>query len=69
MTIDDDVYRAARNLAVLKGVAIGAALSELARRGLDRPPVYAGQELPVFAVSERSVKFGLAEVQAAQDEI
>jgi hypothetical protein len=34
LTLDDDVLAAARALAAQRGVAIGAVVSELARRGL-----------------------------------
>ncbi len=34
LEIDDDVMQAAREIARLKGVGVGRAISELARRGL-----------------------------------
>ena len=69
LTLDDDIYAAAKNLATLKSIALGEAISELARRGLERKANYAADaEFPSFSVSENSKVFGLAEVQAAENE-
>jgi hypothetical protein len=38
VNIDDDVLELAKNYAQNRSVAIGKALSELVRRGLDAPP-------------------------------
>ena len=38
LTIDDDVLAVARALAKRKGISLGKALSELARRGFERAP-------------------------------
>lgn len=46
--IDDDILVAARILASERGVSLGVALSELARRGL-RPSAREGN-LPVFDI-------------------
>lgn len=68
LTIADDIYRSARSLAMLKGIAIGTALSELARRGLERNyPAESSHEPPVFTVSEKAPSFGLEEVREAED--
>lgn len=52
VTIDDDVLAAARSLARHDGRSVGAVLSDLARRGLERPlgarPQVAGRRFPVF---------------------
>lgn len=37
LTLDDDILEAARALAEARGLTIGAAVSELARRGLGSP--------------------------------
>lgn len=69
ITIDDDIYAIARNVANLKHMAIGAALSELARRGLERTNAnYAKDAFPVFSVSESARAFGLDDVKLADDE-
>lgn len=38
VNLDDDVLELAKNYAQNRSVAIGKALSELVRRGLDAPP-------------------------------
>ncbi len=69
LTIDDDIYAIARNVADLKHMALGAALSELARRGLERSKGSGpSANFPVFGVSESAPTFGLDEVKSAEDE-
>jgi hypothetical protein len=69
VNIDDDIYAIACNLASLKHIAIGAALSELARRGLQQAVHYAPDSgLPHFQVAENAPVFGLAQVKSAEDE-
>ena len=51
LTIDDDVLAAAREFARTKGMSLGAAISELARRGFDYPPAIPDPSKPgVFRV-------------------
>lgn len=51
VTIDDDVLAAARDLARRKSMSLGAAISELARRGFDYPPAVRDERKPgVFRV-------------------
>ena len=52
ITLEDDVYEAARTLAEGSGQSLGAVLSQLARRGLEPRGAGAapGEGLPVFAV-------------------
>ena len=38
VNLDDDVFELAKNYAGKRSLAIGKALSELVRRGLDAPP-------------------------------
>jgi len=67
LTIDDEVYAIARQVAALKHLSVGAALSELARRGLERTArPRADADFPSFEVSENAPTFGLGEV--AEDE-
>ncbi|MFA6506775.1 MAG: hypothetical protein WCT14_11775 [Treponemataceae bacterium] len=69
LTIDDEVYAIARQVAALKHLSVGSALSELARRGLERTarsPTDA--DFPAFEVSENAPVFGLDDVAAAEDE-
>ena len=69
LTLDDDVYRAARNIAAARKLAIGTALSELARKGLAarESPIDEGG-LPVFQVAESAPRFGSTDVASAEDE-
>lgn len=50
VTLDDDVYQAARTLAATAGRSLGDVLSELARRGLRPQPADYTDDLPNFAV-------------------
>lgn len=51
MTLDDDVFEAARAQAQASGKNLGAVLSQLARRGLRASAQNAGTSgLPVFKV-------------------
>jgi hypothetical protein len=50
VTLDDDVYQAAKTLADSAGRSLGAVLSELARRGLRPEAPEAGVGIPTFAV-------------------
>ncbi len=52
LSLDEDVYGAARSIATARQVSVGAALSELARKGLRRPPRSARSDrgIPVFDV-------------------
>ena len=69
LTIDDDVLRAAKTLAAARGWSLGAAISELARRGLmPSAPVDYRSGFPVFEVREDSPVFGSEEVAQALDE-
>jgi hypothetical protein len=66
LDVESDVLDAARALAVARGVSVGAALSELARRGVAaRTPVSARNGFPVFQVPVGTPGFGPDEVAAA----
>jgi hypothetical protein len=58
LTLDDDVYEAARSLAEASGKRLGEILSELARRGLKSPRAAGksdrNRDFPVFKVSPRA---------------
>lgn len=73
ITLDDDILDAARNLARQEGISLGAAVSELARRGLrTRGEPAAGSDLsvglPGFQVAEGAPTFGTQDVRRALDE-
>lgn len=66
LDIENDVLQAARALADARGVSVGAALSELARRGVAaRTPLRSRNGFPVFEVSEGSPSFGPDDITAA----
>ena len=66
LDVENDVLDAARVLAVARGVSVGAALSELARRGVAaRTPLSARNGFPVFQVPPGTPGFGSDEVAAA----
>ena len=50
VTIDDDVLAVARAPAARKGVSLGSALSDLARRGFRRAQTSSNDGIPVFQV-------------------
>ena len=70
MTIDDDVLTVARALAAGRGVSLGSAVSDLARRGV-RGTSVADQEadrVPVFRVPPEVSPITAEDVQRALDE-
>lgn len=48
LNVDDDVLAGARALAAERGISVGAALSDLARRSLRARPVATEQSIPGF---------------------
>lgn len=68
LEVDDDVLAAARTIAAERGVSIGTALSDLARRGLRPRPVAADGGVPVFAVDEDAPVITPDMVRQALDE-
>lgn len=68
MDVADDVLAAARTLAAERGMSLGAALSELARRGL-RPRSESGAHgLPVFDVDPGAAPITATMVDEALDD-
>jgi len=66
LDVENDVLDAAKALAAARGVSVGAALSELARRGVSaRTPLSARNGFPVFQVPAATPAFGPEEVAAA----
>ena len=69
LAIDDDIYTIARQIAAFKHIAIGTAISELARRGLNQRTTYAtDSDFPMFSVSDAALPFGLADTKSDEDE-
>lgn len=66
LDVEIDVLDAAKALAAARGVSVGAALSELARRGVAaRTPLIVRHGFPVFQVPARTPGFGPDEIEAA----
>ncbi|MCC6591492.1 MAG: antitoxin [Bryobacterales bacterium] len=66
LDIESDVLDTAKALAAARGVSVGAALSELARRGVAaRTPLSTVNGFPVFQVQAGTPSFGPDEVAAA----
>ena len=65
MTLDDDVYAAASQLARASGKRLGQVMSELAKQGLQRGPLKIVKRggLPVIAVPRGSPTITVAAVQ------
>jgi hypothetical protein len=70
VNLPDDVLRAARSLADLRGISLGRALAKLARAGL-RPAarINATTGFPSFEVSERAKPITLERTLHAEDEL
>ncbi len=69
LTIDDDVLAAARTMAEHSGSSLGSAVSELARRGLERTVITVDDlSLPVFRVPPGTQVITSEDVYRALDE-
>ncbi len=69
LEIEDDVLEAARSVASAEGLSLGAALSRLARKGLQ--PQLSDRErngFPVFDVPENATPITLEMVQRALED-
>ncbi len=70
VNLPDDVYLAARSLAALKGISLGDALGELARRGLEPPVGIDGEKpFPCFDLPGGGEVITLEKTLAAEDEL
>ena len=69
LNLPDDVYRATRSLASLKGISLGEALAELVRAGL-KPAVYVSKRkaFPCFVLPEGAKPITLEQTLDAEDE-
>jgi hypothetical protein len=66
LEIEADVLDAAKSLAAARGVSVGSALSELARRGAAaRTPIKVRNGFPVFQLPPGTPGVGADEVAAA----
>lgn len=71
VSIDDDLFLAAKALAAQRKVPVGQVISELMRRGLDaeaRGEPGMGGGFPVFSVPPNARPITLETVKVAEDE-
>ena len=71
LTIDDDLFAVARNLAREKSESIGKAISDLARLGLSSTVRARGKTrsgFPVFSVPQGARTITLEDVKKLEDE-
>ena len=68
LTLDPDILQAARSLARAKAISLGAAVSELARRGLEQAQVEAPGTLPRFHAPPGARVITLEDVKQIEDE-
>ncbi len=68
LNVDDDVLATARALAQERGVSLGAALSELARRGSRPRAVAEDRPIPGFVVDRDSPPITPEMVRAANED-
>ena len=68
LNVDDDVLASARALAQELGVSVGAALSDLARRGSRPRSVAADRPIPGFVVDRGSPPITPEMVRAANED-
>jgi hypothetical protein len=69
LSIETDVFIAARKLAEARSQSIGKVVSELMRRGLEAdPPAKSKSGFPVFKVSRGATPLTLADVKRDEDE-
>ena len=68
LNVDDDVLAGARALAAERGVSVGAALSDLARRSLRARGVATERRIPGFTVDADSPPITPEMVRAANED-
>ena len=71
LVIDDDLYAAAKSVAMAREVSIGKALSDMARRGVQatqRAEDNASDGLPVFRLPAGAPPLTLEDVKKLEDE-
>lgn len=67
ITLENDAYRIAKNLADSRHISLGSAVSELVLKAVAQKPSYLSSDFPVFSVGENVQPFGLNEVQKVED--
>ena len=70
INIDDDLLLIAKSLAEVKSVSIGAVISELARKGLERTANHSKKHgFPVFSVPADAQPITLEHVKKLEDDV
>lgn len=67
LDVDDGVLAAARALARSEGISLGAAVSQLARRGLESSAVVVAEGFPVFEAADDAPAITLELVNEYRD--
>ena len=69
VSIDDDIFNTARYIAKQRKTSIGKVLSELARKGLKKPPELSQRNgFPVFQVPDDAMPITPEHVRQLEDE-
>ena len=68
LDLDDDILAVARSLARERGVSIGTAMSDLARRGWQRRSVETRRAVPGFTVDHDSQPITPEMVRSASED-
>ena len=70
INLPDDIHQAARSLASVKGISLGDAVAELARRGLNPSvAITTDKPFPCFVVPKGAEPITLERTLAAEDEL
>lgn len=69
LSIDDDIFETARYIAKQRKISVGKALSELARKGLQkRPELSQRNGFPVFKVPSNATPITPEHIKKLEDE-
>jgi hypothetical protein len=69
LNIEEDVLRAAKEIALQRGMTVGQVLSDLARKSLTRKsPVSKKHDLPIFPIKSDAQVITLELVNQLRDE-
>jgi hypothetical protein len=71
ITLDEDIYEAARHLSRVSGEGLGKVVSKLARHGLERknaPVRKRGRRFPTFEVPPGTPIISVSRIERAVDE-
>lgn len=70
LNLPDDVYAVAKALAARRGVSVGEALADLARRGMNyEAPIDSSKAFPCFVLAPDVPTLTLEQTLAAEDDL